>query len=264
MNGFNLSSYRWLTVLLSPAVWLWDLWRAVQQPIYRPYRHERWSKQLPAPVAQYLIWIHAVSVGETQACAPLLRAVLAAYPRHAVLLTHMTPTGRDTGAALFASEIAQGRVQQCYLPYDIWALPQRFLAHFKPCAGMIMETEVWPNLVTACRTANIPLGLANARMSEKTARRTHRFKQLAQQTFQQFAWIAAQSESDAQRLEQLSAGAVIITGNLKFDVTPDAAQLAQGKPWSAIDCSVRRDCVGGPCHDMTQDSEASSAPARDV
>ncbi len=209
---------------------MWDSWRAFRQTVYRPHRAQRWALGLPTPLSPQLIWLHAVSVGETQACAPLLRALLAQYPHHCLLLTHMTPTGRDTGAALFVNEIAQSRVQQCYLPYDIWGLPQRFLAHFKPCAGMMMETEIWPNLVTACKTNNIPLGLANARMSEKTTRRTQRLKRIAQQTFQQFSWIAAQSEMDAKRLAQLADdGVITITGNLKFDVIPNDAQLAHGK-----------------------------------
>jgi 3-deoxy-D-manno-octulosonic-acid transferase len=141
----------------------------------------------------------------------------------------MTPTGRATGAALFAEEIQQGRVQQSYLPFDIWGLAQRFLNHFRPSAGMVMETEVWPNTVAACHTMGIPLGLANARLSDKTLRKSLRLKRLAQQTFDRFAWVAAQSEQDYQRLSELRTKSITITGNLKFDATPNEAQLEQGR-----------------------------------
>ena len=102
----NITSYQWLTRVLSPLLWLWDSWRAYNQAIYRPYRSERWAKNMPTPISKNLIWIHAVSVGETQACAPIVKAFLQEHPNFSVLLTHMTPTGRDTGAALFPKEIA--------------------------------------------------------------------------------------------------------------------------------------------------------------
>jgi 3-deoxy-D-manno-octulosonic-acid transferase len=243
MRYLTLAGYRWLTVLLCPIMLLWDCWRAFKQPIYRPYRSQRWAMQLPEPINKKIIWIHAVSVGETQACAPLLRSLLMAYPKHAVLLTHMTPTGRDTGAALFANQITQGRVQQCYLPYDILGLPQRFLNHFKPSAGMVMETEIWPNTVAACQGKGIPLGLANARMSAKTLRGSLRFKRLAQQTFNCFAWVAAQSEQDAQRLSQLCSKAITVTGNLKFEVSPDVAQMTQGTAFKIAQNTLGRSVI---------------------
>jgi 3-deoxy-D-manno-octulosonic-acid transferase len=229
----TLTSYRWLTHLLSPVLRLWDFWRAKQQPIYRPYRAERWAKDMAAPLSQPLIWIHAVSVGETQACASLLRALLQRYPHHGVLLTHMTPTGRQTGAALFAHEIAEQRLQQCYLPYDVAGLAARFLQHFKPVCGVFMETEVWPNCVAACKTLNIPLGLANARLSEKSLRQAWRFKPLAQTTFNSFTWVGAQSQADAQRLAQLRRAPITVTGNLELDASINQAQWAQGQAFKA-------------------------------
>ena len=227
--SFSLTQYRILTRLISPLVWLWDTHRAWRQPIYRANRSERWARQLPAPLSDSIIWVHAVSVGETQACAPLLQAILAQYPSHTVLLTHMTPTGRDTGAALFADDIAALKVQQCYLPYDIDSLAKRFLAHFKPVAGIILETEIWPNWVAAARAAGIPLGLANGRLSDKTLTKSLRFKRLSQETFNAFNWIAAQSAADASRYQQLCDKAITVTGNLKFDVTPNAEQMAAGR-----------------------------------
>ncbi len=222
----TLAAYRWLTRLLCPALWLWDNWRAYKQPIYQPWRSQRWAQRLPVPISNQLIWIHAVSVGETQACAPLLRALLRQYPQHSVLLTHMTPTGRTTGAALFGNEIALNQVQQCYLPYDIVGLPERFLNHFHPTFGMFMETEIWPNCVAASKAMGICLGLANARLSEKSLRKSLRFKKLAHSTFNSFAWLAAQSEMDAQRIAQLRSEPIVVTGNLKFDA-PINQQLWQ-------------------------------------
>lgn len=230
----NLTSYRWLTRLLYPVLWAWDTWRAYRQPIYRTFRHERWSRDLPVPLGDRCIWIHAVSVGETQACAPLLKALLAQYPQHSVLLTHMTPTGRDTGATLFAKEIADRRVQQCYLPYDVAHLGTAFLTHFRPVHGIMMETEVWPNIVAVCAALQIPLGLANGRMSEKTLKKTLRFKSLAQKTYQSFRWVAAQSEADAQHLAQLRSAPIAITGNLKFDASMNQPQWQQGQAFKTL------------------------------
>ena len=230
---FSLVHYRLLTRLISPVIWLWDAHRAWKQPIYRPFRHERWSVNLPPTAAkariQQFIWIHAVSVGETQAAAPLLREILACYPMHSVLLTHMTPTGRDTGAALFAKEIAAGRVQQCYLPYDIAGLPERFLEHFQPVLGMFLETEIWPNWIQACMRAAIPLGLANGRLSEKSLAKAKRLPALASASYDGFAWVAAQSADDARRYQQLRSKSIAVTGNLKFDVQANAEQLVSGR-----------------------------------
>ena len=225
----NLNVYRWATRLISPALWLWDTIRASKQPIYRPHRRERWAKHLPKPLAKPLIWIHAVSVGETQACAPLLRALLAQYPQHAVLLTHMTPTGRSIGALLFAQLISMQRVQQCYLPYDVAGLPERFLAHFRPVYGVFMETEIWPNHVAACGVMGIPLGLANARMSSNTLRKTQQMHTLACSTYNAFAWVAAQSGVDAQRFAHFRTKPITVIGNLKFDAQRNEAQWQQGQ-----------------------------------
>ena len=202
---------------------LW--WRARRQPGYLEHIGERFGRYA-APARAPLIWVHAVSVGETRAAAPLIRELQNRYPGHRVLLTHMTPTGRDTGHALFGDA-----VERCYLPYDFPFAVARFLDHFQPVCGILLETEIWPNLIHACRARKIPIYLANARMSEKSRRRYARFPAFASTCLRELTGIAAQSRADAGRLQSLGAPAVAITGNLKFDITPDPALVALGKGW---------------------------------
>ncbi len=209
----------------APLVALRLLWRARRQPEYLQHLGERvgrYRAQLRGPV----IWLHAVSVGETRACAPLLHALLDAHPDHSLLLTHMTPTGRATAAELFG-ELAP-RVQSVYLPYDFpWAVA-RFLRHFHPRIGILMETELWPNLVEGCRKTGTPLAMVNARLSARSARGYARSGGLARRAFAHLSAIGAQTEADGQRMTALGARYVMITGNIKFDIAPPAAMLVQG------------------------------------
>jgi 3-deoxy-D-manno-octulosonic-acid transferase len=135
----------------------------------------------------------------------------------------MTPTGRETGEQLFGNDVLR-----CYLPYDYPFAVRNFLAHFRPQLGLLLETEIWPNLVGACHDAEIPLCLVNARLSPKSLRRYARFGRLIQTCLRQFAAIAAQTGEDAQRLVSLGARDVAVMGNLKFDITPPDAALALG------------------------------------
>lgn len=217
--------YTLLLYLLLPRTLAHLWWRARRQPAYREHWLERFGRYGTKPNMP-LIWVHAVSVGETRAAAPLIGELTKRYPGHRILLTHMTPTGRETGAALFGD-----RVERCYLPYDFPFAVARFLEYFKPACGIVMETEIWPNLIDACRQRGIPLYLVNARMSEKSMRGYARFKRLAGGALRGLAGIAAQSGADARRLQSLGAGAVSITGNLKFDITPDPQLIARGKEW---------------------------------
>jgi len=200
-------------------------WRARRQPAYLEHLPERFGRY-DFSTAQPVIWVHAVSVGETRAAEPLIRALRVKYPRHHILLTHMTPTGRETGMALFENGVARG-----YLPYDFPFAVARFLDHFKPSCGIVLETEIWPNLIHACRARNIPLYLVNARMSEKSFRGYRRFGALTAASLGELSGIAAQGAADADRLRTLGAPAVAVTGNLKFDITPDAAIVQQGLAW---------------------------------
>ena len=217
--------YTLLWIVALPLVLLRLLWRARRQPAYLRHVGERFGRyRVRAPLA--VIWVHAVSVGETRAAEPLVRALLARWPEHSVLLTHMTPTGRDTARTLFTDE---PRVLRAYLPYDVGCFAHAFLRHFRPMFGVIMETELWPNLLAACRRRRIPVMLANARLSDRSARRYARLPALTALTMKALAAIGAQTAADAARLGQLGARRVTVTGNIKFDITAPAEMLALGQ-----------------------------------
>ena len=219
--------YTLLLYTLVPRALLHLLLRSRKQPAYLDDIGERFGVYKPKPAGR-LIWVHAVSVGETRAAQPLIRALQCARPDHRILLTHMTPTGRETGHGLFGES-----VDQCYLPYDFpWAVA-RFLDRFQPVCGIVMETEVWPNLIRACHARAIPLHLVNARLSDKSFRRYRRFSRLTAQSLRELTAIAAQSADDAGRLSALGADEVKVTGNLKFDIEPNAEELALGAQWRA-------------------------------
>ena len=209
--------------LLLPWALLHLLLRARRQPGYLRHVAERFGYYTLVPEAP-LIWVHAVSVGETRAAEPLVRVLQVRYPQHRILLTHMTPTGRETGETLYG-----GRVARCYLPYDYPGAVARFLDHFRPQFGIVMETEIWPNLIRAGRARSIPLYLVNARLSEKSYVGYRRFGGLVRESLAGFAAVAAQSEGDARRLTALGARDVHVTGNVKFDVAPPLEQLELGQ-----------------------------------
>jgi 3-deoxy-D-manno-octulosonic-acid transferase len=215
--------YTLLLVLLLPYILFHLLWRSRRQPEYRRHIGERFGFYHGKPSAP-LIWLHAVSVGETRAAVPLVAQLQARYPAHRILLTHMTPTGRETGRLLFGDQVLQ-----CYLPYDFPFAAKRFLRHFKPEIGLLMETEIWFNLVRTCKKVGVPVLLVNARMSEKSARKYGRFKTLSRDSLQALAAIAAQTEADARRLVELGAPSVIVAGNLKFDVAVAPSAIDLGK-----------------------------------
>ncbi len=220
-------AYNLLLWLLLPQALLHLLWRSRRQPAYLKHVAERFGRYTIA-VERPLIWVHAVSVGETRAAEPLIAALKQKYPAHRILLTHMTPTGRETGFALFGDAVTC-----CYLPYDFPSAVGAFLDYFKPVCGILLETEIWPNLIRACNDRATPVYLVNARMSEKSLRRYRRFGALAATALRGLAAIAAQSADDAARFHELGAMAVQTVGNLKFDIAPDAALIAQGVTWRA-------------------------------
>lgn len=218
-------AYTLLLYLLLPYVLARLVWRARRQRGYLEQVSERFGRYAQ-PVGGPIIWVHAVSVGETRAAEPLIKALMAKYPRHRVLLTHMTPTGREAGDGLFGEN-----VDRCYLPYDYPGAVARFLRHFRPRAGILMETEIWPNLIHGCRAQGVPLHLVNARLSEKSFAGYRRFSRLARESLAGLAAIAAQSTDDARRFAALGASGVQVTGSVKFDVTLPPAQIELGRTW---------------------------------
>jgi 3-deoxy-D-manno-octulosonic-acid transferase len=223
MKRGTYSALWWLAL---PAVLgrLW--WRGRKEPGYRRHWGERLGFYGAPPSRQLTIMVHAVSVGETRAAEPLVDALLAQWPGCRILLTHMTPTGRATGAALFKRH--GERVVQAYLPYDTGTMVRRFLRQFAPRACILMETEVWPNLIAGCSQAGIPVALVNARLSERSLRRGQRAGELMAQAAREITLVAAQTEADAARVKALGALDVAVTGSIKFDVTPPIAAMEKG------------------------------------
>jgi len=217
-------SAAWWLVLPLVLARLW--WRGRKEPGYRQHMAERFGFYLDKASdrrRQSVIWVHAVSVGETRAAEPLIDALLAAYPDYAILLTCMTPTGRATGQILFG-----GRVRQSYLPYDIGWLVGRFIKRFTPSICVLMETEVWPNVMAACERYRVPVVLVNARLSPRSLAKGQRLSGLIRDAAGRLTCVAAQTEADAARLRQLGAPDVCVTGSIKFDVTPPPAMLDKG------------------------------------
>lgn len=224
--------YTFLLYLLLPFTPLKLLWRARKQPEYLHHWRERYGfySLAVSPIKNKpVIWLHCVSVGETRAAAPLVKALLQQYPSHQILLTHTTPTGRTTSEQLFGGQPFASKVQRVYLPYDLPFAVNRFLKHFKPAVGVLMETELWFNLIAACKHQNVPLLLANARLSEKSAHGYAKLGQLVSKGLQDLSAIAAQTEQDAKRLRLLGAKNISVVGNIKFDVMPPDDAVAQGQ-----------------------------------
>ena len=195
--------------------------RALKSPAYLEHWDERFGQAYPNPV-QRPIWIHAVSVGETRAAEPLVQALRRHFPDSPFLITQMTPTGRATAQSLFPD--AQCR----YLPYDKSEWVARFLAEHRPICGILMETEIWPNLMHGCQEAGIPLFLANARLSEKSQRGYLKIRKLVEPAMQSLSGCFAQTAADAERLHLIGASNVHVCGNTKYDIAPpdDSRPLA--------------------------------------
>ena len=219
------AAYSLLLRLATPVYFARLWWRGRHEPPYR----QRWGERLGlagAPAAPGRVWVHAVSLGEVRAAAPLIDALRAQRPGLALLLTHGTATGRDAGRALLQPGDAQA-----WLPYDTPGAVRRFLRHHRPALGVVMETEVWPNLLHGSRAAGVPLVLANARLSERSEAKGLRLAALMHPAMACFSLVLAQTEADATRLRASGAERVDVSGNLKFDMVPDPALLARGRAW---------------------------------
>ncbi len=215
----------WLTV---PLVALYLLWRGLRQREYLHHWGERFlGHGAPTPQSGAVLWLHAVSVGETRAAQPLIEALLRARPDAHLVLTHMTPTGRAVGQSL--AQQWPGRISVRYLPYELGPAQRHFLRQVRPQLGIVMETEVWPNLLFAARAAGLLMVLANARLSEKSAARAQRLSTLIRAAARGFTRILAQTEADRARLARFYDGPIEVLGNLKFDLTPNPEHVAAGR-----------------------------------
>ncbi|AIN60529.1 lipid IV(A) 3-deoxy-D-manno-octulosonic acid transferase [Pseudomonas soli] len=223
----NRTLYTLLFHLGLPLVALRLFLRGRKAPAYRARIAERFACGLP-PMRQGGIWVHAVSVGESIAAAPLVRALLKQYPDLPITLTCMTPTGSERIRAMFDGE---PRVQHCYLPYDLPWAAGRFLDHVCPRLGIIMETELWPNHIHQCARRGIPVALANARLSERSARGYARFAGLTRPMLEEMSLIAVQTETEAERFRSLGArqACVQVTGSIKFDLKVDGQLMPRAR-----------------------------------
>ena len=222
MTRFFYSCLMWA---LSPVLWLKLHLRARREPVYGQAIAERFG-YYSQDASSGALWIHAVSLGETRAIRSLIKALRLAYPDLRLLLTHGTATGRSEGVNL----LREGDVQ-AWLPWDTPAAVGRFLRHFQPCMGVLIDTEVWPNLSAIAQQQGIPLVLANARLSEHSWRKAQRWSALAKPAFSGLNAVWAQTEEDAKRLRSLGAPVSAVMGNLKFDAVPDPLLLATGQAW---------------------------------
>jgi 3-deoxy-D-manno-octulosonic-acid transferase len=219
-----LYSLVWWLLLPFALFRLW--WRGRKEPGYRKHIPERLGFYPPSTLAPDCVWIHAVSVGETRAAEPLLLAILAAWPDKDILLTCMTPTGRETGKACFGEN---ARIMQAYLPYDIGMMMHRLIRHFRPKICILMETEVWPNLIAQCQSNRIPVALVNARLSERSLKKAQRLPSLIQKAADGITCVAAQTETDANRLKSFGSPHITVVGSIKFDAAPSDENIQKGK-----------------------------------
>ncbi|WP_461535901.1 lipid IV(A) 3-deoxy-D-manno-octulosonic acid transferase [Spongorhabdus nitratireducens] len=215
----NRTLYNLLLHLLFPAIFLRLLYRAWRAPAYA----KRWGERFgffPKPESKPCIWVHSVSVGESIAAAPLVKALLKQYPDHRIAVTTMTPTGSVQVKKQYGD-----KVFHVYAPYDYpWAV-SNFLNRLQPEIAIIMETELWPNIIHQCHQRDIPVMIANARLSERSAKGYGKLGKLTREMLSKVSLIAAQAEPDGQRFIELGlpADKMEVTGNIKFDISiPDS------------------------------------------
>lgn len=224
--------YTGALALAAPLLWLGLARRARREGgQWEVLGAARFGRHDDAPADTGRLWMHAVSLGETRAAEPLLRALLDAGVR--VLLTHTTATARAEAGRAHPQALADGRLALAWMPYDFPGAARRFLDHHRPCAGVLIEREIWPNMMAAAREAGVPMLLVSARLSARSARGMRRLGTLMRPAFASLALTLAQTPADAHRLRELGAQPVEVMGNLKFDVEPPPALLARGRAWRA-------------------------------
>ncbi|MFA5679010.1 MAG: lipid IV(A) 3-deoxy-D-manno-octulosonic acid transferase [Pseudomonas sp.] len=220
--------YSLIFFLCLPLILARLLYRAWRAPAYA----RRWSERfaMGGDLRPGGIWVHAVSVGESIAAAPMVRELLKRHPDLPVTMTCMTPTGSEQIRKLFGDQVGHA-----YLPYDLPWLQRRLIRRLQPRIAIVMETELWPNLVAECERARVPVVLANARLSERSARGYQRVSWLVRPMFDALSWVAVQSADEAARFVELGVrrGAITVTGSIKFDLKPADAVLQAAAQWRA-------------------------------
>ena len=223
----NIFTYQILSLLLLPFAFFRLVLRAFKQRQYFDYWGERlgfYPKYLKNILKdKKIIWIHCVSVGETNAALPLIKILLKRYPNHHILVSHSTPTGRETNIGEFE------RIHRCYLPFDIKLCMNLFIDFFQPSVGLIFETEIWPMMLYQCKSKGVPLLLMNARLSSKSLARYLLFKNFTSNMLSKFEVICAQSEADRKNLKKLTRTDIDVTGNTKFDFPTPQKKLSLSK-----------------------------------
>jgi len=202
-------------------------WRNRRQRGYLDHLGERFGRYRPRREGPY-IWIHAVSLGETRAAAPLVEALRKRHPGHNVLITHMTPTGRAASRDTFGDS-----VERAWLPYDMGFAVRGFLRHYRPDFGVLLETEIWPRLLQEGVRQGVPIVLANGRLSRRSAERYARIPTLTRWAMGNLRGIAAQTEDDARRFARLGGPTPAVLGNVKFDLEVPAEMLERGREFRA-------------------------------
>ena len=223
----NIFTYQILSLLLLPFAFFRLVLRAFKQRQYFDYWGERlgfYPKYLKNILKdKKIIWIHCVSVGETNAALPLIKILLERYPNHHILISHSTPTGREINLGEFE------RIHRCYLPFDIKICMNLFIDFFQPSVGLIFETEIWPMMLYQCKNKGVPLILMNARLSSKSLARYLLFKNFTSNMLSKFEMICAQSEADCKNFKKLTRTDIDVTGNTKFDFPTPQKKLSLSK-----------------------------------
>jgi 3-deoxy-D-manno-octulosonic-acid transferase len=236
------SVYTALLYVFAPLAWVGTALRGLRDPAYRDRLPERLGFTRVAGGGA--LWIHAVSVGEVQASAPLIRALLKRYPERSLLVTTATPTGAQRVRALFGDT-----VRHAYLPYDLPGAVRRFLNRVQPSLAIVMEREIWPNLFGECGRRGIPILMASARISERSALRHRKFASLFGEALSGNVTVAAQTELDAERYRSIGARRVMATGNVKFDIEAPQTAREAGEKLRATQFADRPVWVAGSTHD---------------
>ena len=242
--------YLLLVYLAAPIVVAMEAWKAIWQPEYRGRLGQRLGYVVPQPAAGCL-WVHAVSVGEVQAAAALIRSLGRSYPAIPVVITTVTPTGAQRARALFGDA-----VRHCYLPYDLPGSVRRFLDRIQPQVAIILETEIWPTLYHELGGRGIPLVMASARVSTRSVDRYRRMASLFRETLSHGIQIGAQTAADADRFRAIGAPAdrVRVTGNVKFDMEIPEASIAAGRDFRARCAAARPVWIAGSTHEGEEEA----------